>query len=146
MIERILFATDFSPISDRAERYVTEIAASIGAKVLILHAIEPIAGGDAEADASDAPFRGFLANLQEKARERAEGLMKRLTEAGVESQLHVVVDKRWRAVIDAAEAEDVDLIVLGSHAIREEGKVYVGTTSHKVFFATDRPLLVVPHG
>ena len=61
----------------------------------------------------------------------------------IECELRIEMDKRWQAVVQTADAEDVDLIVLGGHAIHEDGKVYLGTTSHKVFFSTNRPLMVV---
>ena len=143
MIQRILFATDFSPISDRAESYVVQIAKPLGARVIVLHAIEPIGG---EEPGTDRQFDAFLRTLKEKAHARAKGLIERLAGEGIAAELRVEITKRWQAVVSVAAQENVDLVVMGSHAIQEDGKVYMGTTSHKVFFSTDKPLLVVPHG
>jgi nucleotide-binding universal stress UspA family protein len=145
MIERILFATDFSRISDRAESYVTQIAAGTGARVLVLHAIEPIGGHD-EDDEPELETVAYMAKLEARATEKAAEVVERLRAAGVDGEFAVRVDKRWKAVTDVADAEPIDLIVVGSHRVREGEKIYLGTTSHKVFFATDKPLLVVPQG
>lgn len=142
MIQRILFATDFSSISERAESYVVQIAKPLAARVIVLHAIEPIAG----ISENDPQFAPFLTGLRDKAQARARGLIERLAGQGVDAELHIEIDKRWHAIERVAREQDVDLIAMGSHAVQEGGKVYIGTTSHKVFFSTDKPLLIVPQG
>lgn len=144
MIRHILFATDFSPISTRAEEYVTQIAKGDDLRVILLHAIEPIAGmtEDEEGD----HLQRFMTNLKTKAKAKAKVLVERFSEQGIETEVVVEIKARWKAIIDCAESENVDLIVIGSHAIQEDGKMYIGTTSHKVFFSTDKPLMVVPQG
>lgn len=141
MIKRILFATDFTGISHRAQSYVAQMAAAMQAEVILLHAIEPFHSPDNQ---MDEQFDGFMKSLKEKAAHKGEDALNAFGAKGIDCRLKVVVDKRWQAVVNAANEEDVDLIVLGSHAVHEDGKVYLGTTSHKVFFSTNKPLMVVP--
>ncbi|MBN1946047.1 MAG: universal stress protein [Bradymonadales bacterium] len=143
MIHRILLAHDFSGISERAQEYTLQIAGALGAKVLVLHAIEPFQNIE---DQADDQFSTFLNTLKSKAEQKGEEILMAFREKEIDCDLQVVVEKRWQAVVKAAEEQDVDLVVLGSHAVHEDGKVYLGTTSHKVFFSTTKPLLVVPQG
>jgi len=141
--DRILFAKDFSPISDRAESYACQFAAGCNARVVILHAIEPIAGME---EGADDHLTKFLDNLRSKAETRAVEVVNRFRDRDVDCDVVIQVKPRWKAVVDVAAQENADLIVVGSHAIQEDGKMYIGTTSHKVFFSTDRPIMVVPQG
>lgn len=140
VIQRILFASDFSTITERAQQYALTMARALGARVTLIHTIEPIEGA-----ADDS----YVAKLQESrergARTRAEEVIEAFKAAGVECDVRVEVGKRWKTIVDAANTGAYDLVILGSHKIHEEDKVYLGTTTHKVFFAVDVPLLVVPY-
>ena len=140
MIKRILFASDFSRISRRAEEYTVSIASATGASVTILHAIEPIEGAEDE----DASFRGFFDGLRKKAELNGDKVAARLRDAGVHCDIHVETGKRWQVIVEQARTHQFDMLVLGHHAIQDGNKVYIGTTTHKVFFSVDVPLLVVP--
>lgn len=137
MIKTILLAIDFSNITERAERYAMDIAKSVGAKVTLIHAIEPI-------DEANDAVQGFLESRRETAAKRAEEVAERFRQAGVDCDIKVDIGKRWKAVVDASSDGKYDLVILGSHKIHDGDKVYLGTTTHKVFFASDAPLLVVP--
>jgi len=135
VIKTVLFATDFTSITDRAKSYALQIAKSMGAKVTLIHAIEDI-------DDATEEVQGFLKARMDGARAKAEVVAKDFVAEGVECDVKVELGKRWKVVVDAAGS--YDLVVLGSHKIHDGDKVYLGTTTHKVFFAADVPLLVVP--
>lgn len=140
MIKRILFASDFSTITERAQEYALQIAKPLGAHVTLIHTIEPIEG------ASDDSYVAKLQESRERAaRVRADEVLALFTDAEVECDVRVEVGKRWKTIVDAANTGEFDLVILGSHKIHEDDKVYLGTTTHKVFFAVDVPLLVVPY-
>jgi nucleotide-binding universal stress UspA family protein len=92
MIQRILFATDFSKISDRAEAYVAQIAAGTKARVLVLHAIEPIGGHDD--DEPEPETLAYIEKLEVRAVEKAHEVIARFRDAGVEAEFVVRTDKR----------------------------------------------------
>ncbi len=137
MIKTILFASDFTSITERAEEYVRDIAKSMSAKVTLIHAIEPI-------DGANDDVKGFLEGRKANAAEKAKTLAERLEKEGIECEILVELGKRWKVIVDTATERNFDLVVLGSHKVRDGDKVYLGTTTHKVFFAVDVPLLVVP--
>ncbi len=137
MIKTILFATDFTSITARAEAYALSIAKAMGASVTLIHAIEPVDGATDE-------IQGFLESRRKSAENKIEEIAARFRAEDVECHTRVEIGKRWKAVADAGSGGPFDMVVLGSHKIRDGDKVYLGTTTHKVFFATDVPLMVVP--
>ena len=137
MIKNILFATDFTAITARAKDYAANVAKAMGAKMTLIHAIEPID------DATDE-VQGFLESRRASAENKASALAKELAEQGIECDIKVEIGKRWQVVVTTATEGKYDLVVLGSHKIRDGEKVYLGSTTHKVFFGSDVPLLVVP--
>ncbi|MCG8422892.1 MAG: universal stress protein [Proteobacteria bacterium] len=139
MIKRILFASDFSGITANAERYTQDIARAMKAVVTVLHAVEPIADSE-----GDLAVEQFLASKRATASVQGEAVAERFRKAGVETELLVDLGKRWQLIVDTATEGSYDLVVLGSHRLHDGDKVYLGTTTHKVFFAADLPLLVVP--
>ena len=139
MINRILFATDFSPMTRRAEQYALSFAKAQGAKVTILHAIEPVEGAE-----DDSALNAFFDARKDRAAADCELVVARFKEAGVDAEARIELGKRWKTISDLSADNAYDLVVLGSHKIHDGNKVYVSTTTHKVFFSADVPLLVVP--
>ncbi len=139
MISRILFATDFAAVTHNAEDFALAIARSMGASVTMLHVVEPIEGAD------DELLQKFLSELAEKASVNASEVAARFREANVNADVRVEIGRRWEVIVDTAADEEYDLIVLGSHVIHDGSKIYIGSTTHKVFFAARTPLLLVPN-
>jgi nucleotide-binding universal stress UspA family protein len=138
MIRNILLPTELGPASREAEDMARDVARAFGASILALHAIEPIdPGGDED------PFADFYRGLRRRSTRRMAELRKRMASSRVPCRTEVVVAERWRAILDVAARESSDLIVMGSRPAVSEGKLDLGTTSHRVFLAAKVPLLVV---
>lgn len=138
MIDRILFATDFSPLSARAERYAAELAKALVARLEVMHAITPVDG-----PADDEELERFMQQLRERDTERLEAVIERLRSHGIEATSFLTTGAPWETILARAQEIGADLIVLGSHGLHEGEHVYVGTTSHRVLFNTTVPVLVV---
>ena len=141
MINRILFPTDFGQTSARAQEVVIELAKSLDAEVLVLHAVEPIQGFD---DEQDPTVQDFLEGLRKTSVERASQTCEHLAVAGVRCDARVLIGVRWREIVHIAESEAFDLIVLGAHRRDLSGKHALGSTSHRVFLISNCPVMAVP--
>ncbi len=143
MIRRLLVATDFGEGSAAAEALALEVARAHGASCVLLHAIEAIEGA-AEGGGGEGDLEGFFADLRARADRLLAERAARFREGGVPCECEAEVGRRWQVIVERAEAEQVDLIVLGSRRPLEEpgGQPHLGTTSQQVFFAATRPLLV----
>jgi nucleotide-binding universal stress UspA family protein len=136
-IERILFATDFAQHTDRAEETTLELAQALKAALIVLHVIEAI-----DPSEDEDPMDDFYRGLREQAEVRLTAIIDKCTAAGVRAEKRVTVGKRWLEIVEIADRERCNLIVLGGHAI-DPSRAQIGVTSHKVFFACRVPLLTV---
>lgn len=142
-INKILLATDFSPVSKSAVEHALYLARIVGAKVYLLHAIEPIPHIDKEVDDE---VKKFYSEIETDAVEKLDKVKGMFVEQGIDVESSVVIGKRWLTINNFAEQNNVDLIIIGSHKIQSEsGQVFIGTTSHKVAMSSPCPVLIVRH-
>ena len=140
-IESILFPTDFSQKSSAAREHALYLAEALGAKVHILHAIEPL-----EYETLDEEIREFYGNLEKLLGEKMADEKKVFGDKGINVDTEIIIGQRWRVINNYANEKETDMIVMGSHGFKtESGEVSVGTTSHKVMFTAPCPVLIVRH-
>jgi nucleotide-binding universal stress UspA family protein len=139
MIRKLLVALDGSVRADGVFRSAAQLAESVGASLHLLRVIAvppefPPAGHVGHADELPAYLlTQAVAHLRTFAA-RAPHL-----------RIEVIVRESlqpWRAIIDAAEAVDADLVVVGSHGYRGLDHL-LGTNAGKVANQASRNVLVV---
>lgn len=141
MFKKIVLATDFTPTTDAAIDAAREFGVKFGAEIIVVHAVEPLSSeinSDVENEAS-----ALYNRLQEQAETKGKNLLDSVREAGVKASIRAVIGRRWEAIVKCAEDVGADLIVMGSKTIHEGEKVYLGSTSHKVFLVSKVPVLVM---
>jgi nucleotide-binding universal stress UspA family protein len=151
-IRKILYATDLSENSAYAFLYATDIAQRHGAKIVILHAIEPL-----------PPIVRFYGSLEEESKyyqhEKSvdtELIKNHLQDfcqkvdkqicACVElvSNILVRVGNPVEEILNASEEEGCDAIVLGSHGKGFLKQTFLGSVSRSVLDRTRKPVFIVP--
>ncbi len=139
--QRILFATDFSPIAEHAFGYALSIAQEFGARLFILHVIN-----------EQADLRGFY--LPHLAYEQVEAdiatAARRMMEefrAGIEGydnhQGTVVSGIPYAQILKTAHEQDVDLIVMGTHGLAGVEHLIFGSTAERVVRHAGCPVMTV---
>jgi nucleotide-binding universal stress UspA family protein len=150
-IKKILYATDLSKNSSFAFLYATDVARKHNAKIVILHAIEPI-------PAYAAAYTGITDELKLKQQEEtAEEIRQRLgvfcekaeAEIGtpcVELVSKVLVPRGHppEEILNAADKEGCDLIVLGTHGKGFLAHTFLGSVSNAVLHRTQKPVFIIP--
>jgi len=117
LIGRILCATDFSENSERAFRFSLALAASLGAKVTLLHAIEHMPDLGAARYRPVVPdVRPLLKEIQRAASERLGKAVDALKGefADVEVTARLGAGRAYKEIVRAADDERADLIVVGA--------------------------------
>ena len=138
-VKTILFPTDFSDTSKRAQSYAAALANRFRAKLLVLHAKDP---------------RDY--NLPPETWERAENaeadkmqeLQKSIASSfpSLKSELCVGEGTAWQIVESALAKHKVDLIVLGTRGRTGIGKLLLGSQAEEIFRHATCPVLTVgPH-
>lgn len=139
-IQNILLATDFSEYSDKAREYACILAQSLGASITLLHAIQPIYG----LDPNDTELKDWYRNLEKQLEAKLEKELDYFRKREIPASGSLIFGTPWDVVISFAEEEEMDLIVVGSHGLRTgDGRPLLGTTSHKIAFASTVPVLIV---
>jgi nucleotide-binding universal stress UspA family protein len=143
MFKHILIPTDGSELSRKAVLYGVQLTKSCGAKVTGLTIAEPyrvvatdtLLVPDAEEEYDEASRR-----LSERALEQVKMAA---DAAGVACEtIREVHDQPYRAIIDAAQAQSCDLIVMASHGRRGISALLLGSETVKVLTHSTIPVLV----
>jgi len=136
-VRRILLATDLSPASAGATRQAFDLAGDLGSNLLIVSVIDPAVRG--------VPG-GRVERMDQRRAEReraAQQLVVRGRDAGVPVSFMVWEGEPGQSIVDAAAAEQVDLIVVGTHGRGTVGRLLIGSVSDYVLRNAPCPVLVV---
>ena len=140
----VLLAFDGSPAAEAAiadaGRLLGPRAATVLSVWTSLLQAAPVAGG----------IPAYLADLdprlEEEARAAAEKGLGLARDAGFDAETLVVrATAAWEGILEAAEAVDAEVIVVGARGLSALKSVLVGSTSSGVLHHTKRPVLVI-HG
>jgi len=136
---KILYPTDFSEKTQSARQTVADLAGNMDSKVFILHAIEPL-----RYEEFDEEIESFYKDLQIKLKEKMDKESEFFDSMGLSNHSSFIIGPRWKVINTYAKEMGIDLIVMGSHGLKDNtGKMLVGTTSHKVMFTSPCPVLIV---
>ena len=136
-LDRVLVATDFSDLGNKAVAHACAILARGGALKLV-HVIEPVSDATAAKNkprpSKDNPkLLARLHALRPTAAAERFDIEEEIVESGNASE----------AITQAAERFDADTICLGSHGRTGLAKTFLGSVAQGVMANTKRPVLVV---
>ncbi|HEX4011599.1 MAG TPA: universal stress protein [Solirubrobacteraceae bacterium] len=121
MTELVLCAVDGSDASDRVLDTAGWLSGALGARLLVVH----VADDDQDTDASvRATVRRAL--------------------PGTPADVRLIKGSPARAIMDAAEDADAELVVIGSRGRGPLRSALLGSVSHAVTVSCTRPVVVVP--
>jgi len=136
-IDAILVPTDGSACSEVAAAHAVDLATAIGATLHIVHVVDL---GVLPVDGSGA----LLDELQRAGQQALESVIDRADAADVSSvQASVLSGTPYRAIVDYADAEDVDLVVMGTHGRTGFDRYLLGSVTERVVRLSDRPVLTL---
>jgi len=135
-IGTVLLATDLTAASTEATERAIDLAARLGARLLIVNVLEQrrLSGGGSH-DRVDQARAERETHLVELVR-RARG-------AGVTAEFLVWEGDPASSIVAAAEAEAADLVVVGTRGRSGAERMLLGSVSDHVVRNADCPVLVV---
>jgi nucleotide-binding universal stress UspA family protein len=135
---RLLLATDLSEASASATDQAFELAGRLGASLLVVSVIDPgsllLPGGR---------FRVRIDQVRERREQLAQVLVERGREEGIEVSFLVWTGDPGDMIVEAAEAEHADMVLVGSHGRGPVGRLLLGSVSEHVVRNAPCPVLVV---
>ena len=150
-IKKILYATDLSKNSAFAFLYATDMAKRHNAKIVILHVIEPVPPyADAYSGVTHEMKRKQEEETVEELKKHLQGFCKK-AEAQIGppcvelvSKILVLRGHPPEEILNAANEESCDVIVLGTHGKGFLAHTFLGTVSNAVLHRTRKPVFIIP--
>jgi nucleotide-binding universal stress UspA family protein len=141
MIQKILFATDFSDGSKPALAHAEQLAQATHAELLVLHVREEIPVVAADGYSYVPP------ELEAQQRAAVDQLLYEqvaaLRERGVTCRGLSVLGSPHLSIANVATQEKVDMIVLGTHGRNALTRLMLGSVAERVSRTSSQPVLVV---
>jgi nucleotide-binding universal stress UspA family protein len=139
-IRTILLASDLSSASANAEDLAFELAARLGGTLLLVSVIDPRGlwlptGG----------YRQRIDQARDARQTAAQSIVDRGRRDGVSVRALIWEGDPAESIVEAAIAEDVDLIVVGSHQRRGVDRLMIGSVSEQVVRTSPVPVVVARH-
>lgn len=146
MYERILVATDGSPLSDKAVGHAMELAKLSGASVVALKVIprypRSYLEGGATVDMSE------IKRIEAQWAEQAQAVLNKIKADGKTAGVSVKTsiaksDLIAESIIAAADKQNADLIVMASHGRKGIKRLLLGSETQHVLTHSQVPVLVL---
>ena len=124
MVRRVLVATDRSETAEVAVRFAAEMATRFGADLVLLQVVVP------PTTTSVAMTEDLVRHARDLVGEQGYGTV-------------VVGDDPAKAIIEAAESEDVDVVVVGNVGMSGRKEFLLGNVPNRVSHGTRRTVIIV---
>jgi nucleotide-binding universal stress UspA family protein len=142
LFKKILVATDGSEYAVRAAEVALELAKATGARLLVLSVIDTGVLGDFSGESEKERAR-ILRDMRLATEGNVEYVLRLGAEAGVEATGHVLTGRPNIEMVNLANSEGVDLIVLGKHRRRSIGRIMKSDLAVRLMEDLDCSILVV---
>ncbi|MBQ6813567.1 MAG: universal stress protein [Methanobrevibacter sp.] len=142
LYKKILLPTDGSKYSDKSEKHALAIAAANNAEIIALSVMENsfsinLPDSDTISDVNELLREETLKNLSKVERLRDEGNL------DVKITKKVAEGSPAKAILETAESEDIDLIVIGSSGKTGIDKFLMGSVAERVVKSARCSVLVI---
>jgi nucleotide-binding universal stress UspA family protein len=138
----ILAPTDFSEYSKQAVSSALELAKKFGAKLSILHVVE-LPPYPVEGYVPPSLTTTFMEDLEREASQELAQLAPEAESTGVEVARLVTVGSPYRKILDMAEADGVDLIVMATAGRTGFSRLVMGSIAERVVRTASCPVLTI---
>jgi nucleotide-binding universal stress UspA family protein len=139
LLKNILFATDFSPVSDKASSFAAALARKFGSKVLVTHILPEPQPGVAHPDQ--------VSQRDEATRAEAERCLDDFKTnelfRGISHEELLLEGEMLDTINTAIQQKEVDLLVLGTHGRSGLSDIIMGSVAEKILRHISCPVLTV---
>lgn len=143
MFKHILVPVDGSDTAKQAVEKAAGLAGAFQSQVTVIYVIDPYAFTGLGSDFAYGQAE-YLSAATAEAKIATEAARARLTQAGVPVTTRVVeAHAAWRGILEAAQAAQADLIVMGSQGRRGLEKIMLGSVAQRVIEHAHVSVLVV---
>jgi nucleotide-binding universal stress UspA family protein len=146
MFKAIVVGTDGSSRSRQAVAVAADLARTHGASLHLVHAFRAVVYS---AGATGDPMTGLAAStdveIERSSRMYLEELASEIRRDGVSVDTYCVAQSAASAILDVAESQDADLVVVGNRGMTGARRV-LGSVPNSVAHGAHCAVLIVPTG
>jgi nucleotide-binding universal stress UspA family protein len=144
MFRTIVVGTDGSETAGKAVGQAAELAASVGSTLLIVSAFEPVGPTRLREEASQAPDDvRWMVNPREDVDATLAAAAEVAEEKGVKVEFFARQGDPADAILDVAEEQGADLIVVGNKGMTGAKRFLLGSVPNKVSHHAPCSVLIV---
>jgi nucleotide-binding universal stress UspA family protein len=144
MFRTIVVGTDGSDTAGKAVAQAAELAAAVSATLLIVSAFEPVSGARLREEAQEVPDDvRWMVNPREDVDATLEAAAEVAAEQGAQSRTFARQGDPADAILDVAEEQGADLIVVGNKGMTGAKRFLLGSVPNKVSHHAPCSVLIV---
>jgi nucleotide-binding universal stress UspA family protein len=144
MFKSIVVGTDGSETATEAVRQAVELARSVGAKLELVTAYEPVPSQRLREERRDAPEDlQWTINPREDVEATLDAAAGIARELGVEVRVYSRQGDPADAILDVAEEQEADLIVVGNKGMTGAKRFLLGSVPNKVSHHAPCSVLII---
>jgi nucleotide-binding universal stress UspA family protein len=144
MFRSIVVGTDGSDTATQAVLQAVDLARSVGAKIELVSAYEPVAGQRLREERRQAPEDlQWAINPREDVDATLETAAQVARDAGVTAELYARQGDPADAILDVAEELQADLIVVGNKGMTGAKRFLLGSVPNKVSHHAPCSVLII---
>jgi nucleotide-binding universal stress UspA family protein len=139
----ILCPIEFSDPSIRAMEYALTLAQETGARLILLHVIEQLVDAPQPGALSPFSLEPYRQHLEEEARARLRSAVPEEARVWCTPEERVLSGKAYRVILEIADQEQAEVIVMGVHGKGALNRRLFGSTTHHVIREAHCPVLTL---
>jgi nucleotide-binding universal stress UspA family protein len=133
MFTSIVVGTDGSETAGEAVRQATELAKAVGATIHLVSAFEPVGNQRLREERQQTPEdMQWMVNEREDVEATLKEASEKIDSAGVEVNTYSRQGDPADAILDVAEEQNADLIVVGNKGMTGAKRFLLGSVPNKV--------------
>jgi nucleotide-binding universal stress UspA family protein len=144
MYSSIVVGTDGSETANQAVRQAIDLAKAVGARLQVVSAYEPVGDQRLRAEQREVPKDlQWMVNPREDVDATLQEAVDRAQEAGVEVETFARQGDPADAILDVAEEQGSDLIVVGNKGMTGAKRFLLGSVPNKVSHHAPSSVLII---
>jgi nucleotide-binding universal stress UspA family protein len=141
--KKIVWPTDFSEPSYEGLKIVRELASQFSGEILLVHVVSPMPTIHGGAAPTGFHIPSILEEYQESAQKSLDDIRREKLPAEIQARTFVVHGRPAQEIVNLAEHENADLIVIPTHGESGWHRFVFGSVAEKVVRYAECPVLTV---
>jgi nucleotide-binding universal stress UspA family protein len=140
----IVVGTDGSETAGEAVRQATDLAKAVGAKINVVSAFEPVGNQRLREERTQVPDdMQWMVNAREDVEATLRSAKEQIEEAGVDVETFARQGDPADAILDVAEEQGSDLIIVGNKGMTGAKRFLLGSVPNKVSHHAPCSVLII---